>query len=914
MSDDGAIDGDADRLIRSMQGQIEPVQATESYGAQVLLVALSMIALLLFYLGMIAAVAYFFVYIPTLALFDMKNAPFQRYVYQIMFGVCIVYILVRPIFLRRSQRSGTLLVTPTTQPGLYAYLRKLSGMVHAPMPKRVYLSMLPEAYAHYQWGLLGAITGRHQLTIGLPLILCMNVRELSGVVAHEMGHFSQRGGRLAHYMIASINRWLADVANYRDESTQSQANTGNVLVWPALAAQYITGYIFTALLYVAHAISCALMREFEYDADMHEIRLAGSRAFCTTFQKLLLLHQAMSQMNDVMQQAMADKKVPENISAMIVAGYERLTPETRDRALREVVATRAGRFDTHPSVAQRLAQAMSENEPGLQVPDSPASELIHQLPVTGVRVTREHFKAIKEFDLSKVTFVPTPAMTASDQLINETGTSLEKLFHRCIKTRHRLFPLPPKSNEVLTNADAPRLVEQLIEAIRRCKQTFPAAYYAATYFDLFDYIERIGAAGERMRDTARNNGVRIKPVFPVKPSDKINSVRRIELALAAMEPFEQAALERLDLAIRLYSLPVVRERVSVSSVADPVQTLAESLTLLQRLSRTFRLIDAITPTLDLLHVILTSGEQEQTMLALLNPLMPQIEDVEANLKLLREGAGKLRPPAAMRGMIADATARIIEEVPPALGVVAITEAGYQARDNVFNVYFRVLSFVAYVGMQVEKALGVPDVESLALQDAPWFRRWSLNDRPALTLAPRRLVRLDSGMFGPNIRWAWPKYWFDRTEAVEQCRALLANGMPSAAVVIQTSPKPLVAAYVEMLDGVIVQTFPEQLIAEHRLARGSRLLAVTHAWTESDGHGDLTPGPQAVPMVNGAHAIVADFLCDDPQAVATAKAQVPDAFWRRAAELGDQYVKSRGMAARPALPRGELSRNLAKVVA
>ena len=54
------------------------------------------------------------------------------------------------------------------------------------------------------------------LTVGLPLVEGLNVRQLGGVLAHEFGHFAQGSGMCLTYLIRSVNAWFGRVAYQRD--------------------------------------------------------------------------------------------------------------------------------------------------------------------------------------------------------------------------------------------------------------------------------------------------------------------------------------------------------------------------------------------------------------------------------------------------------------------------------------------------------------------------------------------------------------------------------------------------------------------------------------------------------------------------------------------------------------------------
>jgi Zn-dependent protease with chaperone function len=47
------------------------------------------------------------------------------------------------------------------------------------------------------------------LTIGLPLAGRLGLRQMTGVLAHEFGHFAQGTAMRVSYLVLSINLWFA---------------------------------------------------------------------------------------------------------------------------------------------------------------------------------------------------------------------------------------------------------------------------------------------------------------------------------------------------------------------------------------------------------------------------------------------------------------------------------------------------------------------------------------------------------------------------------------------------------------------------------------------------------------------------------------------------------------------------------
>ena len=66
-------------------------------------------------------------------------------------------------------------------------------------------------------GVAGVLSNDLVLTIGLPLVAGLTVRQLGGVLAHEFGHFAQGGGMRLTAIVRGVNAWFARVVFERDE-------------------------------------------------------------------------------------------------------------------------------------------------------------------------------------------------------------------------------------------------------------------------------------------------------------------------------------------------------------------------------------------------------------------------------------------------------------------------------------------------------------------------------------------------------------------------------------------------------------------------------------------------------------------------------------------------------------------------
>ena len=125
--------------------------------------------------------------------------------------------MVKPLFVRTGKKEAPpLKIKPSAEPFLYEYVGAICQLVDAPTPKSIRLVCDANAYASFAGGPLGLLGGEMELTIGLPLVKGLSARQLTGVLAHEFGHFSQRGSIFLDRLIARVNLWFILAVHRRD--------------------------------------------------------------------------------------------------------------------------------------------------------------------------------------------------------------------------------------------------------------------------------------------------------------------------------------------------------------------------------------------------------------------------------------------------------------------------------------------------------------------------------------------------------------------------------------------------------------------------------------------------------------------------------------------------------------------------
>ncbi|MCI0461312.1 MAG: M48 family metalloprotease [Gemmataceae bacterium] len=217
-------------------------------------------------------------------------------------SAAVVVFLGRPLFRRtRQDRSLLLEVRPENQPALFAFIRRLCEEIGAPLPRKVLLSPEVNAAVLGSSSLLNLVVpARQDLVIGLGLVNALNLMEFKAVLAHEFGHFAQKGLRLGPYVYAStrligevvhgsdrvdyVLRRLTAVAEAMFEVASVDVRLA-LLVLPVVLLLYLLIALmkgFSAFLQWLHRLlslsNFSLMRQMEINADLVSVSVAGSDA------------------------------------------------------------------------------------------------------------------------------------------------------------------------------------------------------------------------------------------------------------------------------------------------------------------------------------------------------------------------------------------------------------------------------------------------------------------------------------------------------------------------------------------------------------------------------------------------------------------------------------------------------------
>jgi Zn-dependent protease with chaperone function len=393
------------QLIRdAVEDEIEPVQRTAGYGFGVACVAVAMLMLPLFYLFLILLVVVLLYWHATenTALFREVRirTAILLYVFPLIAGIILLAFLIKPLVAWPSRARGGRQVRLDKQPVLAVFVEEVARAVHAPMPRRIEVDCQVNASAGLGSGLLGMFGHNLTLTIGLPLVVGLNAQQLAGIVAHELGHFSQGAGMRLSYLIRSINHWFSRIVYERDSWDEALADwckdsSGLTLIfYPVAGCVMATRGILWVFMAIGHGLSCFLLRRMEFDADRYEARLAGTRTFETTFRRMAIMDAANEEAVELVQGCYHNDRYPDDFAALVVSYAKGFSPRHRRDILEKLEDVGTGLFDTHPSFMDRLASVERENASGVFHLDLPASDLFRNLPKLSSAASLDFYRAL----------------------------------------------------------------------------------------------------------------------------------------------------------------------------------------------------------------------------------------------------------------------------------------------------------------------------------------------------------------------------------------------------------------------------------------------------------------------------------------------------------------------------------------
>ncbi|GIH15091.1 M48 family metallopeptidase [Rugosimonospora africana] len=262
-------------------------------------------------------------------------------------SVLVAVPLVRGLVLTRRRHgagSAGVSVSRQEQPALWGRVLELCDRVGVRPPAEIRLVSDVNAGVDEVAHLMGLIPGRRRMYLGVPLLVGLTAAQLDAVLAHELGHYSNRDARLTPTIVRGRIGVLAVLRSVGDGNTFAQQVTRTFFTW------YAELYLRT---------SQSISRHQEFAADDMAARIAGRDNTIAALREIpvldfafdLYLHQYVSPGWEA-----GVLPPPEEF----FAGLRALLAEPDRRAALESVRERSPEgepdpYDSHPPLTERIA-------------------------------------------------------------------------------------------------------------------------------------------------------------------------------------------------------------------------------------------------------------------------------------------------------------------------------------------------------------------------------------------------------------------------------------------------------------------------------------------------------------------------------------------------------------------------------
>ena len=714
-------------ILDAFHGEIEPVPTTWMYRLWIAIVAALMILLPAIYIMIICAVGLGVFYYATHAytVFTPQNghANVQGAIYlyfvPLVAGVTIVAFMIKPIFARSTKGQGRRSLDPETEPLLFAFVEGVCATVGSPRPVRIDVDCEVNASAHLEGGILGLFRDDLVLTIGLPLVAGLELKQLAGVLAHEFGHFSQKTGMRVSYLIFLVNMWFARVVYERDawdehlvKLTTEFGRFGWTLGGLAQLAVWLTRRILWVLMYLGHAVSGFLSRQMEFDADRNQARMVGGAVFTRTSWRVRELAFASQFAYADLDSSWRQNRLPDNFPKLVLANVPQIPKDMLAKYRKEMGQATTGIFDTHPCDRERIARARAEATEGIFDLDGPATDVFRNFDSLARLLTFEFYREKIGPHVHKEQLYPVAELVQTQAVAREGFEAFQKFFlhaHRPGQPLPLPWDYPPAATDPLRAKAALVAAREEMEATRdkaiaawkRWIKWGEEAISAEDALLLLHAGCKIDRASFNL-DEASTREAQVK-------------LQRAEAGLGrcvqAVEPFTSAAVRRLTTALSILDAAAARipDGVALRDEARALYPVAAHLGA--------RVTGEITPVwrarIVLERILSRCNEPgNQNNERLFNAATAASSQLRQRLDDFRWKIGDLLDYPFEHAEESISLAKyVLAVIPPRDEVGLLIHAASDALDRMFATYGRALGRLTHAAEEVERILGFPPIPS-----------------------------------------------------------------------------------------------------------------------------------------------------------------------------------------------------------
>lgn len=559
-----------EQLIEAVAMPLEASPTTSSYRASLMVVFVLMLLLPAVYIVATAGLIWWLLnhYVNHAHLLSAGVLPAIAWILPALFGPLVIYFLLKPVFVSDSPLEKDAKLKRDEQPVLYEFVEQLAESVGAPRPAEIRVNNCVNASASLASG--NPFSDRLTLTIGLPLVHGLTVRQLSGVLAHELGHFSQRSGMRISYVVRATNNWFLKALrtptttdNWLHGFFSGRTLFSKVMRWTLQALVYTAGCVLWVPYLLSNAICCLLIRQMELDADRVEAALVGSACFRETHKRMISLSVAEHLAYGDLSTFHDEGRLVDDFARLVAANVDQLTPELKQALDQHQKSERTQWFDTHPSQSDRFRNVRQvKTEPAIDLPDqlrkARANLLFDRADRISKGLTRRFYRQALGRQFRETTLYPAEELVERKQSEMAAQECLRRYFQVDMPV---FYPIPIAEDADQPSESPTATVHELIRLRERMLKLAPR---------FRDLIQRYDRSEDNLLETAAAVTLESVGVAVRKPPVVLLNARQesaeevyevVEQAVSnlstEMLEYEHAAGGRLSAAMQLLAHPQV---------------------------------------------------------------------------------------------------------------------------------------------------------------------------------------------------------------------------------------------------------------------------------------------------------------------------------------------------------------------
>ncbi len=331
-------------------------------------------------------------------------------------GILVLIFLVKFIFAsNKIDRSHLMEINKREEPELFKLIEEIVKKVDTKFPKKVYLSTDVNAAVFYDsnfWSMFLPI--RKNLQIGLGLVNTVSKQELTAILSHEFGHFSQKSMKVGSY-VYNVNQIIFNMLYSNDSYSKLIHGWSNIsgifAFFVVVAVKIIEGvqYVLRGMYGIVNRSYMGLSREMEFHADEIASTVTGYEPLKNSLLRMSLADHSFNNTLSFYENKIVDNKKSENLykeqsfvmnfiandtEIEIVNNLPQLSGQEFSRFNKSKLVVK-DQWASHPSVEDRIESLEKTGNTTTKLDHTSANTIFTDIEATQRKLTKKIFKEVQ---------------------------------------------------------------------------------------------------------------------------------------------------------------------------------------------------------------------------------------------------------------------------------------------------------------------------------------------------------------------------------------------------------------------------------------------------------------------------------------------------------------------------------------